>query len=39
MQAAFVESQHRAAAENAVLQAEIAALRELLTANDTSPKP
>ena len=39
MQAAFVESQHRAAAGNAVLQAEIAALRELLTANDTSPKP
>ena len=39
MQAAFVESQHRAAAENALLQAEIAALRKLLTASDTSPKP
>lgn len=41
MHAAFVESQRRAAAENAALQAEIAALRSLLVEsnNDAPPKP
>lgn len=41
MRAAFVESQHRAAAENAALQAELTALRSLLVKsdNDALPKP
>lgn len=41
MHAAFVESQRCAAAENAALQAEIAALRSLLVEsnNDAQPKP
>ncbi len=41
MHATFVESQRRAAAENAALQAEIAALRSLLVGSDNNapPKP
>ena len=39
MEQSFAELQRSAAAENAALHAEIAVLRGLLTANDTSPKP